>query len=90
MSAYLLRHPDHWAQLQQACMHLGDYRPALAACDRFLQRDPYQATVYFHRARLHGFLGLRMVSVHSTAPHFTADTSACKAPRAAPANSPLS
>jgi hypothetical protein len=31
-----------------------------------------------------------MVSVHSTAPHFTADASACKAPRAAPASSPLS
>jgi WD domain, G-beta repeat len=48
---------DHWKQLQQMCMNLGEYRPALATCDRVLRRDPGLALVYFQRARLHGFLG---------------------------------
>jgi WD40 repeat protein len=41
-----------WQKLEHACNQLGDWRPALAACDRVLRDDPTAAAAYLARARL--------------------------------------
>jgi hypothetical protein len=41
-----------WQNLEAACSRLGKWHLALLACQRILERDPTQAAVYFHRARL--------------------------------------
>jgi WD40 repeat protein len=48
---------EHWERLPWACLRLGDLQPALAVCDRLLQRDPWKASVYFRRAGLRAALG---------------------------------
>jgi WD40 repeat protein/serine/threonine protein kinase/tetratricopeptide (TPR) repeat protein len=45
----------YWSKLRAACVKLGDWKPALAACDRALRADPDLAPVYFRRARLRAF-----------------------------------
>jgi WD40 repeat protein/tetratricopeptide (TPR) repeat protein len=47
---------QYWYKLEAACSHLGDWRPALAVCDRLLQADSTLAPVYQRRARLRAHL----------------------------------
>jgi hypothetical protein len=42
----------YWQGLEHACAEWGDWRPALAVCDRLLAQDATLAPLYFRRARL--------------------------------------
>jgi hypothetical protein len=43
---------QYWDKLEATCGRMGDWRPALAVCDRLVGRDPTQAPIYLRRARL--------------------------------------
>jgi hypothetical protein len=46
----------YWEALEAACTRLGDWRPALAVCDRLLAHEPREPSVYFRRARIRAHL----------------------------------
>jgi tetratricopeptide (TPR) repeat protein len=46
----------YWQKLETACARLGDWRPALAVCDRLLRRDATLGPIYFRRARVRAHL----------------------------------